>query len=252
MSRKKIVAGNWKMNNTLDQGKELVEGIINGLPENHLSAEIIVAPTMISLALAKDWVSGSPIELAAQNCHQEKNGAYTGEVSAEMISAAGVNYVILGHSERREYFNESEALLTQKINAALNAGLKVIFCMGEPLEIREADKQNEWVANQLTSIYHLDQNQMKNIILAYEPIWAIGTGKTASSDQAQEMHAYIREQLLQKFGAEVAAQTRILYGGSVNASNAEELFSKPDVDGGLVGGASLKPNDFLAIIKAAK
>jgi triosephosphate isomerase len=191
------------------------------------------------------------IQFAAQNCHQEESGAYTGEVSAQMIKSLGAAYVILGHSERREQAAETNELLAAKVNIALDNNLKVIFCCGESLDIREADKQNEFVTNQLTeSLFHLDEEAFKQIIIAYEPIWAIGTGKTASSDQAQDMHAEIRKHIAGKYGETIANSTSILYGGSCKPSNAEELFSQKDVDGGLIGGASLMSRDFMDIIKS--
>jgi len=191
------------------------------------------------------------LEVAAQNCHQESSGAYTGEISASMLRSLGVNYVILGHSERREYFKESNELLTQKVNVALDEGLTPIFCCGEPLSIRESNQQIEYVCHQLTaSLFHLEASQMAAVVIAYEPIWAIGTGRTASAEQAQEMHAAIRNHLASKFGQEIADGISILYGGSCKPSNAQEIFAGEDVDGGLIGGASLKAEDFLAIISS--
>jgi triosephosphate isomerase len=253
MSRKKIVAGNWKMNQNLFEGKQLVTDILKKSTPVSANVDVIIAPPFTQLELAATQIKDvEGVYLAAQNCHQEKSGAYTGEVSAHMLKSVGVDYVILGHSERRQYFGENEALLAKKVDAALNAELKVIFCVGEPLEVRDANTQNELVRGQIIGgLFHLDADQFKKIILAYEPVWAIGTGRTASADQAQEMHAYIRSVLTEKYGEEMAEATIILYGGSCNPSNAASLFACPDVDGGLIGGASLKSDDFDAIIKAA-
>jgi triosephosphate isomerase (TIM) len=187
--------------------------------------------------------------VAAQNCHSKKSGAYTGEISVDMLSSLGIQYVLIGHSERREYFNESNAFLAEKINTCLESNIHPIFCCGEPLQIRESATQNVYVAKQLKeSLYHLSADQLRKVVIAYEPIWAIGTGKTASSDQAQEMHAFIRANISSVYGNEVADSISILYGGSVKAANAVEIFSQPDVDGGLVGGASLIADEFVAII----
>lgn len=251
MKRNTIIAGNWKMNTTMAEGQALIADLLTGMKDITSDTAVIIAPPSVWIATAAAMTADEArISVAAQNCHQEDKGAYTGEVSAAMIASAGAQYVIIGHSERRQYFAEDEKLLAQKVDAALKNKLKVIFCMGEPLEVREADTQNEYVAAQLQSIAHLTSAQMENVVLAYEPIWAIGTGRTATSDQAQEMHAFLRSQLEQQFGAETAAATRILYGGSMNAANAADLMSKPDVDGGLIGGASLKAADFLTIIQA--
>lgn len=254
MSRKKIVAGNWKMNLNLFEGKQLVADVLKkslALAEN---TEVVIAPPFTQLELAATQLKDSPgYLLAAQNCHQEASGAYTGEVSAAMLKSVGVTYVILGHSERRQYFGEDEALLAKKVNAVLANELKVIFCVGEPLEVRDANGQNALVHQQIVGgLFHLDAAQFKNIVIAYEPVWAIGTGRTATSDQAQEMHAYIRSVLAEKYGAEAADNTSILYGGSCKPSNAAELFACPDVDGGLIGGASLVASDFAGIIEASK
>lgn len=251
MSRKKIVAGNWKMNKTIAEGLDLVAQIKTGLQEKGYQTEVIIAAPFLHLGvLAAAYSGDSDFALAAQNCHQENAGAFTGEIAAPMLTAAGVSFVILGHSERRQYFGEDEVLLAQKIKTALANGLKVIYCVGEPLEVREANTQNDWVKNQLTALDDLSEADMKNIVVAYEPIWAIGTGKTATTDQAQEMHAYIRIVMREKKGEAIASALSILYGGSCNAQNATELFAQPDVDGGLIGGASLKAADFLTIIDA--
>ena len=249
--RKKIVAGNWKMNKNLQEGialaKELTEVVKNP------NCGVIIGTPFIHLASVADVIKGSCIELSAENCADKASGAYTGEVSAEMVKSTGAQYVILGHSERREYYHETPEILKEKVELALANGLKVIFCIGESLAEREANKQNEVVKAELAgSVFHLSAEQWKNIIIAYEPIWAIGTGKTATSDQAEEIHAYIRSVIADKYGKEVAENTSILYGGSCKASNAPELFAKPDIDGGLIGGASLKCADFKGIIDAWK
>lgn len=246
---KKIVAGNWKMNKNLQEGialaKELTEVVKNP------NCSVVICTPYIHLASVAEVVKGSAVELGAENCADKASGAYTGEISAEMIKSTGAEYVILGHSERREYYNETPEILKEKVQLALANGLKVIFCIGESLEEREANKQNEVVKAELVgSVFHLTEEEWKNIIIAYEPIWAIGTGKTATAEQAEEIHAYIRSCVAEVYGAEVAAETSILYGGSCKASNAPELFSKPNIDGGLIGGASLKADDFKGIIDA--
>ncbi|MEY4135220.1 MAG: triose-phosphate isomerase [Saprospiraceae bacterium] len=251
MSRKKIIAGNWKMNLLPGEGASLATQLIEaGLPEG---AHVVLCPPFIHLPTVGALIHDVPgFYLGAQNCHQEGEGAYTGEVAAKMLRAIGVEYVILGHSERREYFGESNELLAKKVDRALQEGLSPIFCCGEALEIREAGTHTEYVARQLeASLFHLGATDFEKIAIAYEPIWAIGTGKTASPLQAQEMHAAIRTLIASKYGQQVAADTSILYGGSVGAGNAAELFAQPDVDGGLVGGASLKAGDFARIIAAA-
>ncbi|HTO17063.1 MAG TPA: triose-phosphate isomerase [Edaphocola sp.] len=252
MSRKKIVAGNWKMNTTLQDGKELVENIFAEDLNLRADQEVIIAPPFISLDQTAQQIKGKEgVFLAAQNCHQEASGAFTGEVSAKMLKSVGVDYVILGHSERRAYFGETDALIAQKVDAVLGEGMKVLFCCGEPLEIREANTQNQYIKEQIEkSIFHLSPDQMKNIVIAYEPIWAIGSGLTASDQQAQDMHAFIRSLVSVKYGENIAENMSILYGGSAKPSNAEGLFAQPDVDGGLIGGAALKANDFIALIKA--
>ena len=246
---KKIVAGNWKMNKNLQEGvalaKELTEVVKNP------NCGVIICTPFIHLASVAEIVKGSAIELGAENCADKASGAFTGEVSAEMVKSTGAQYVILGHSERREYYNETPEILKEKVQLALANGLKVIFCIGESLAEREANKQNEVVKAELQgSVFNLTAEEWKNIVIAYEPIWAIGTGKTATADQAEEIHAYIRPCVAEVYGAEVAADTTILYGGSCKASNAPELFAKPDIDGGLIGGASLKAADFKGIIDA--
>ncbi|WP_160715735.1 triose-phosphate isomerase [Chitinophaga solisilvae] len=250
--RKKIVAGNWKMNLTLAQGEQLINDILQAGLKLAEGQEVVVATPFPYLAKAKSLLKNYPgYFVAAQNCASEKAGAFTGEVSAEMLQSVGVDYVIIGHSERREYFNETNAILAKKVDLALANGLKPIFCCGEPLAVRQAETQNEYVAKQLEeSLYHLTAEQLKQVVIAYEPIWAIGTGLTASAGQAQDMHAFIRGQIANKFGREAALHLTILYGGSAKPGNAAELFANPDVDGGLIGGASLVAADFAAIISS--
>ena len=247
--RTQIVAGNWKMNKNLDETEALLSELSAKLPDTH--AEVIVAPTFVNLSSAVRQLQGSVIQVAAQNMHFAESGAYTGEISAAMLQNIGVEIVILGHSERRAYFGEDDALLTQKVDAALAKDLRVIFCFGEELDDRKNENHFTVVESQLkNAIFHLGSDQWKNIVLAYEPVWAIGTGETASPEQAQEMHAFIRKTIAEAYSNEVADQVTILYGGSVKPGNAAEIFSKPDVDGGLIGGASLKCDDFTAIVKA--
>ena len=213
--------------------------------------EVKVAPTAIHLAQAVEELSDSAIEVIGQNMHQATNGAYTGEISAAMLQSIGVNSVILGHSERRAYFNETDEALAEKVNTAVAHDMEVIFCFGEELEDRKSERHFEVVASQLKkALFHLGAAAWKSIVLAYEPVWAIGTGETASPEQAQEMHAYIRNLIQESYGAEVAENVAILYGGSVKPANAQEIFSKPDVDGGLIGGAALKADDFFAIVQS--
>lgn len=248
--RKNIVAGNWKMNNDLAETSELLTHLKMQLVKEP-TADVYVAPPFTSLYHAFQTLKDTPVKVAAQNMHFEKNGAYTGEVSAQMLQSTGVNTVILGHSERRAYFNETDEILAKKVSAAVDCGLTVIFCFGEELKDRKADKHFDVVKNQLEKgIFHLPEEAWKNVILAYEPVWAIGTGETASPDQAQEVHAYIRKLLTEKYGEETASEVSILYGGSVKPDNAKEIFGKEDVDGGLIGGASLKAVDFLAIVNS--
>ncbi|OSZ78788.1 triose-phosphate isomerase [Chitinophagaceae bacterium IBVUCB1] len=250
--RKKIVAGNWKMNLNLDEGHALVAGILKGLPELNADKQVVIAPPFINIQHTVYQVEDvNHVHVAAQNCSTENAGAYTGEVSASMIQHAGAAYVIIGHSERREYYNETDALLAKKTDTALDNGLKVIFCCGEPLEVRDAGTQNEYVEAQLKAgLFHLHKHQLANVVVAYEPIWAIGTGRTASSQQAQDMHAHIRSVFAAQYGQANADNLTILYGGSCKPSNATELFACADVDGGLIGGASLKAEEFLGIIDA--
>ena len=251
--RKKIVAGNWKMNMNLQDGVALAKEINEALAADKPNCDVVVCTPFIHLASVAQVLDASVVGLGAENCADKEKGAFTGEVSAEMVKSTGAQYVILGHSERRQYYGETAAILKEKVDLALAHGLKVIFCCGETLEEREAEKQNEVVKAELEgSVFHLDAEAWKNIIIAYEPIWAIGTGKTATSDQAEEMLAYIRSIVAEKYGKDAAEDTSILYGGSCKASNAPELFSKPDIDGGLIGGASLKAADFKGIIDAWK
>ena len=251
--RKKIVAGNWKMNLNLQEGVALAKEINEALAAEKPNCDVVICTPFVHLASVAQVLDASVVGLGAENCANKEKGAYTGEVSASMVKSTGAQYVILGHSERRQYYGETAEILKEKVDLALANGLKVIFCCGETLEEREAEKQNEVVKAELVgSVFHLDAEAWKNIIIAYEPIWAIGTGKTATSDQAEEMLAYIRSIVAEKYGQEAAEETSILYGGSCKASNAPELFSKPNIDGGLIGGASLKCADFKGIIDAWK
>ncbi len=255
--RKKIAAGNWKMNTTLESGKKLVTEILAGLaahPPKQTPEEMLVVfgTPFITLQNAVNLVKNQPqIKIAAQNCYSEEKGAFTGETSVEMIKSTGAEFVIIGHSERREYFNESFEMLAKKVDITLRHGLTPIFCCGEKLETREAGHHFDLVKNQISgSLFHLNEIELSEVVIAYEPVWAIGTGVTASPAQAQEMHAFIRKTIADKFGKTLADEITILYGGSVGAKNAQELFSQPDVDGGLVGGASLKAEDFVTIINS--
>jgi len=252
MKRQLIVAGNWKMNKNLMEAFTLASGVLAKAKKMSDKVEIVLAPPAPYLhtinSMSKDIAH---VNIAAQNCHFEANGAYTGEVSAEMLHSMNIAYVILGHSERRKHFQENHKILKKKVSAAVKAGVKIIFCCGEPLEVRESNTQESFVLQQLEeSLFHLSEAEMKQVVVAYEPIWAIGTGKTASPSQAQDMHQFIRKQIAAKYTTEVAEACSILYGGSCKPSNAAELFAEKDVDGGLVGGASLKPEDFLQIIQA--
>lgn len=251
--RKKIVAGNWKMNLNLQDGVALAKEINEALVADKPNCEVIICTPFIHLASVAQVLDQNVVALGAENCADKVKGAYTGEVSAEMVKSTGAQYVILGHSERRQYYHETAEILKEKVDLALANGLKILFCCGETLEERQAEKQNEVVKAELEgSVFHLDAEAWKNIVIAYEPIWAIGTGMTATSDQAEEMLAYIRSIVAEKYGQEAAENTSILYGGSCKASNAPELFSKPNIDGGLIGGASLKCADFKGIIDAWK
>ena len=251
--RKKIVAGNWKMNLNLQDGVALAKEINEALVADKPNCEVVICTPFIHLASVAQVLDQNVVALGAENCADKVKGAYTGEVSAEMVKSTGAQYVILGHSERRQYYHETAEILKEKVDLALANGLKILFCCGETLEERQAEKQNEVVKAELEgSVFHLDAEAWKNIVIAYEPIWAIGTGMTATSDQAEEMLAYIRSIVAEKYGQEAAEDTSILYGGSCKASNAPELFSKPNIDGGLIGGASLKCADFKGIIDAWK
>ena len=251
--RKKIVAGNWKMNLNLQEGVALAKEINEAMTAEKPNCDVVICTPFIHLASVAKELNASLVGLGAENCADKEKGAYTGEVSAEMVKSTGAQYVILGHSERRQYYGETAEILKEKVLLALKNGLKVIFCCGETLEERESNRQNNVVKAELEgSVFNLSAEEWKNIILAYEPIWAIGTGKTATSDQAEEMLCYIRSIVAEKYGKEVAEETSILYGGSCKASNAPELFSKPNIDGGLIGGASLKAADFKGIIDAWK
>ena len=248
--RTKIVAGNWKMNKNSEETEDLLNELIDKLPEDK-EVQIIVAPTFVNLASAVDHLEFTNITVAAQNMHQNENGAYTGEISADMLKSVGVNTVILGHSERRSIFYETDALIASKVDTALRHDMTVIFCFGEELKDRKDEQHFNVVENQLRDgLFHLGNEAWQDIILAYEPVWAIGTGETASPEQAQEMHAFIRETVRHTYGSEIAENVSILYGGSVKPDNAQEIFGKPDVDGGLIGGAALKADDFVAIVNA--
>ena len=249
--RTKIVAGNWKMNTTLPEGVELAKAVAASAEKVAAGVELIVAPPFTHLAAVADALKGSKVEVSAQNCAEHESGAYTGEVSVDMLKAVGCGWTILGHSERRQYYAETDEKLVAKLGLALAAGLKVILCVGENLLEREAGKHFEVCASQVKNVlYNFNEEQLKKVVIAYEPVWAIGTGKTATAEQAQEIHAYIRSLLSEKFGSELADEIPILYGGSCKPSNAGELFSQPDIDGGLIGGASLKAEDFIAIARS--
>ncbi len=248
--RKKIVAGNWKCNTNLQEGIELAKAV-NELVAADAPEDVVVILGVPFTHLTKvvESTDTKRVGVAAQNCGAEPKGAFTGEVSAEMVKSTGADYVILGHSERREYYGETSEILNKKLKMALSNGLTPIYCCGEPLEIREKEQQNDFVKKQLDeTIFQLTEEDFKKLIIAYEPIWAIGTGKTATSGQAQEIHAYIRKIIAEKFGEQIAGEVSILYGGSCKPGNAKELFANEDVDGGLIGGASLKAEDFLGII----
>ncbi len=253
--RKKIVAGNWKMNKTADEAKALLSEVINMVKDEVTSdVEVVLCPPALYLTTARQYLAaGGKISLGAQNCHEKDSGAYTGEISAPMLKSIGVDYVILGHSERRQYFDETNAQLAEKVDRALENGLTPIFCCGESRDMRENGDYIGFVKDQLTdSLFHLSAESFAKVVIAYEPIWAIGTGLTASSAQAQDMHFELRQHIAGQYGDSVAQDISILYGGSANAQNAAELFAQPDVDGGLIGGASLKSRDFTTVVKAAQ
>jgi triosephosphate isomerase len=252
--RKQIAAANWKMNLTYQQGEKLLNEVLSAkislAPHQHV---LFAVPFPYLIMAVSEVAEEVNYDVAAQNCYTKKAGAYTGEIAAEMLQSVSVRYCIIGHSERRDYFNETNQVLAEKVDRCLEYGIKPVFCCGEPLSVREAGTQNAFVSVQLQeSLFHLDADQLRNIIIAYEPIWAIGTGKTATTQQAQDMHAYLRSVLASQYGQQVADEISILYGGSVKAANAAELFACPDVDGGLVGGASLVANEFIQIIRALK
>lgn len=247
--RNKIVAGNWKMNKNLSETEALLTELSAKLPNTN--AEVMVAPTYVNLATAVQSLESSKIEVIAQNMHFAENGAYTGEISADMLLSIGVKTAIIGHSERRAYFGETDEILAKKVVTALSKNIRVMFCFGEELADRKSNNHFNIVESQLkNALFTLDASAWKNIVLAYEPVWAIGTGETASPEQAQEMHAFIRKTITNAYNAEIANNVSILYGGSVKPNNAVEIFSKPDVDGGLIGGAALVADDFIAIVKA--
>ena len=250
--RKNIVAGNWKMNTTLPEGLQLAQDVNNAVSAaGAVKCDVIVGVPFTHLAPVAQALAGTSIKVAAENCADHDKGAYTGEVSAAMVASTGASHVILGHSERRGYYGETIEMLKNKVDLALAAGLKVIFCCGESLDERKANTHFDVIKDEITgSLFHLDAGAFANIVIAYEPIWAIGTGETATAEQAEEIHAFIRNLVAEKYGAQVADDTTILYGGSCKPSNAPELFAKPDIDGGLIGGASLKAADFIGIVTA--
>lgn len=246
--RKNIVAGNWKMNKTFQEAEELIDQIVVGMDEKALKCDLIICPPALYLEVASDYAEESRLSVGAQNVSEHEKGAYTGEISAAMLGSVDVEYCIVGHSERRKYFHETNEQLAKKVDLLLDYGIRPIFCCGEVLEERESNSQFEVVKKQLSeALFHLSADEFSNLVIAYEPVWAIGTGKTASPEQAQQMHAFIRGLMEEKYGKEVAQEVTILYGGSCNPGNAASLFANPDVDGGLIGGASLKADDFLKI-----
>ena len=247
--RKPIIAGNWKMNKTPSEARELVSALIPLVKD--AECDVVVCTPAVDFAAVSEVIKGTNIKLGAENMHWKESGAYTGELSAAMLKESGVEYVILGHSERRQYFGETDATVNQRVLAAVKAGLTPIICVGEKKEEREAGYTNALVTYQTQiALSGLTADEVKHVVIAYEPVWAIGTGKTATADQAQEIHAFIRKTIADKYGKEVAENTSILYGGSCKPSNAAELFAKPDVDGGLIGGAALKADSFMGIITA--
>ncbi len=249
MTRKKIVAGNWKMNNGLQETKYLINELLK--ETNQSGCEVMIAPSFVNLKTTIDYLKNKDIEVVSQNVHQKNNGAYTGEISAKMLSSIGIKTTIIGHSERREYFNETHEILKNKVDTSFENSINIIFCFGEELKDRKNNNHFRIISNQISeSLFHLSSSEWDNIILAYEPVWAIGTGETASSDQVQEMHSFIRNFIAQKYSTELAQKISILYGGSVKPNNAKEIFSMDDVDGGLIGGASLKYKDFFSIINS--
>jgi len=246
--RKFIVAGNWKMNTTVPEGVELAKAVVEKAKDLPANVELVVAPPFTHLCPVAEALKGTKVALSAQNCADHEKGAYTGEVAVNMLASVGCQYTILGHSERRQYYGETDEKLVEKTRLALAAGLKVILCVGENLEEREAGKHFEVVTRQTKAVlYNFTEQDMAHVVIAYEPVWAIGTGKTATAEQAQEIHACIRGVIEERFGAQVAQDMTILYGGSCKPSNAKELFAQKDIDGGLIGGAALKAEDFLGI-----
>ena len=249
MTRKKIVAGNWKMNNGLQETELLINELVK--ETNHSGCEVMIAPSFVSLKTSIDFLKDNDIEVVSQNVHQKNDGAYTGEISVKMLSSIGIKTTIIGHSERREYFSETHEILKNKVDTSLENSIKIIFCFGEELKDRKTNNHFTIISNQISeSLFHLSSLDWDNIILAYEPVWAIGTGETASSDQVQEMHSFIRSFIAQKYSTELAQKISILYGGSVKPNNAKEIFSMEDVDGGLIGGASLNSKDFFSIVNS--
>jgi triosephosphate isomerase len=250
--RKKIVAGNWKMNKTLSEAVNLAEEIRQLTEGQTFNAEVIVCPTSLLLVPVNDALGDADVSVSAQNVAAQNQGAFTGEMAADQIASSGIPYTLVGHSERRSLFGDTDEVIATKIKKSLEAGLKPIFCCGEPIEVRQAGKENELVKEQVEkALFSLSPSEMEQVIIAYEPVWAIGTGLTASAQQAQDMHAFIRSLLSAKYGSPLAENISILYGGSVKSSNAKEIFSMPDVDGGLVGGASLQAEEFINIVKCA-
>ena len=249
MSRKKIVAGNWKMNNGLQETELLINELV--AETNRCGCEVMIAPSFVCLKTAIDLLIDNDIEVVSQNVHQKSNGAYTGEVSEKMLSSIGVKTTIIGHSERREYFNETHDILKHKVDTSLENSMRIIFCFGEELKDRKSENHFSVISNQISeSLFHLKESDWKNIVLAYEPVWAIGTGETASSYQVQEMHNFIRTFVAKKYNTQLAESVSILYGGSVKPGNAKEIFSMQDVDGGLIGGAALNSKDFFSIVNS--
>ena len=249
MSRKKIVAGNWKMNNGLQETELLINELV--AETNRCGCEVMIAPSFVCLKTAIDLLIDNDIEVVSQNVHQKSSGAYTGEVSEKMLSSIGVKTTIIGHSERREYFNETHDILKHKVDTSLENSMRIIFCFGEELKDRKSENHFSVISNQISeSLFHLKESDWKNIVLAYEPVWAIGTGETASSYQVQEMHNFIRTFVAKKYNTQLAESVSILYGGSVKPGNAKEIFSMQDVDGGLIGGAALNSKDFFSIVNS--
>lgn len=248
--RKNIVAGNWKMNTTVPEGVALAKEVCSELKSKAHNCDVVICVPFTHLVPICEVIDKNILGLGAENCSEHESGAYTGEVSAPMVASTGANYVILGHSERRQYFGETNEQLLAKTRLALANGLKPIFCVGEVLEQREDGSYNDVVKAQIEALFDLSAEDFAKIIIAYEPVWAIGTGKTATAEQAQDMHAHIRKVIADKYGKEIADNTSILYGGSCKPTNAKELFSKPDVDGGLIGGAALKADSFMGIVEA--